>query len=85
MKSSNAVIDDSCDFSEFSKEENISSLIEETGDETATDQPVATPNKKRSSPSKSVAIAATLETGTMKPIAIETVQEVDPKVSLWMF
>ena len=42
MESANVVIDDSCD---FSKEENISSLIEEIGDEIATDQPIATPKK----------------------------------------
>ena len=73
MESANVVINDSCDFSEFSKEDTISSLIEDMGDETATDQPVVTPSKTRFGPSKSVATAATPETGTVKPIAIETV------------
>ena len=72
MESFNVVIYDSCDFSKFSKEENISSLIEETDVESSTDQPVATPNKTGSSPSKSVATAATPEIGTMKLSATKT-------------
>ena len=81
MKSTNVVIDDSCDFSKFSKEETISSLIEEVGGETAMDQPVATPNKIGSSPNKFVATAATPETNTVKPITRKTVQEVNSKKS----
>ena len=45
MELANVVIHDSCDFSKFSKEDAISSLIEEIGDETTTDQPVATPKQ----------------------------------------
>ena len=37
------LIDDSSDFSEFSKEDVISSLIEETSEEAVTDQPIAHP------------------------------------------
>ena len=81
MESANVVIDDSCDISEFLKEENISSLIEETCDETAMDQPVITPSKIGSGPKKSVATAAMLETGTVKPVATETIQEGDSKKS----
>ena len=72
MESTNVVIDDSCDFSEFSKEENISSLVEEIGAESATDQPIATPRKIESGHNKSIATAAMPETGTVKPIATET-------------
>ena len=81
MESANVDVDDSYDFSEFSKEDVISSLIEEIGDETATDQLVATPNKIGSSLSEFVATADKPETGTVKPIAIETDQEVDSKKS----
>ena len=73
MELANVVIDDSCDFSKFSKDENISSLIEQTGDEAITNQPIATPSKTGSGPSKSVAIAATPETSIVKPVATETV------------
>ena len=73
MKSANIVIDDSYDFSKFSNEENISSLIEETSDETTTNQAVATPSKTGSSPNKSIATTTTLETGTVKPVATETI------------
>ena len=81
MESVNVVIDDSCDFSEFSNEENISGLIEEIGDEIATDQSVVTPSKTGSGPNKSVATATTPETGIVKPVATETIQEVDSRKS----
>ena len=45
MESANVVINGSYDFSVFSKEENISSLIEETGAEIALDEPFTTPAK----------------------------------------
>ena len=57
MESVNVVVDDSCDFSKFSKEDVISSLNEETGEEGATGQLVTTPSNIGSDPSKSVAIA----------------------------
>ena len=88
MESIIVVINDSCDFSEFSKEETISSLIEEVGDETATNQLVATPSKIGSGPSKSVATTATPKTGTVKLIATELYRKWilgNPNVSLWMF
>ena len=81
MESTNVFIDDSCDFSEFPKENAISILIEETGDETATDQPVATPNKTWSGPSESNATTDLPETSTVKPIATKTNQEVDSRKS----
>ena len=81
MESTNVIIDDSSEFYEFSTEENISSLIEEIGHETVMEQPIATPRKIRSSPSRSVATVATPETGTMKPIATKIVHEVDSKKS----
>ena len=49
-ESANIVIDDSCNFSEFSKEDVISSMSEETGDEAATDLPVTTLNNIGSGP-----------------------------------
>ena len=81
IESTNIVIDDSCDFSEFSKDNTISSLIEEIRNETATDQHVATPIKTSSRPSKSVAIAVMPEIETVKPIATETIQEMDSRKS----
>ena len=81
LELANVVIDNSYDFSEFSKEENISSVIEEIGDEDAMNQLVATPSKIGSGPSKFVAIATTPELGTMKPVTAETVQERDSSKS----
>ena len=62
IESTNIVIDDYCDFSEFSKEYVISSLIEEIGDETTKDQPIAAPNKTGSGPNKNVSVDVKLET-----------------------
>ena len=42
MESTNVSVDDSCDFFDFSKENVLSSLIEETSEEVAADQSIAT-------------------------------------------
>ena len=73
MESTNVVIDDSCDFSKFSKQDVISSLIEENGDETFMDQPVETPSKTESGLNESVATADKSKIGTVKPVADQEV------------
>ena len=81
MESINLVIDNSCDFSEFSKEDVISSLIEKTSHKTARDQLVATPINTRSSPNESIATADKPETGTVKLVATNSDQEVNSRKS----
>ena len=65
MESVNIVVDDFCDFSKFSKENSISSPIEETGEEAAITQSIATPSNTKTSPSKSVATTDKPEVGTV--------------------
>ena len=50
MESSNVFVDDTNDLSEFSKEENISSLMESTSDEVGLVQLAETPSKGESDP-----------------------------------
>ena len=76
MESTNVIIDDSFDFSKFSKEDFISSLIEEIGNEAATNQPVVTPSNTGSSPREYFAIADKSEIGIVKLVATEIDQEI---------
>ena len=61
MESMNVVVDDANDLSYFSKEENISSLIEESGNEVGLSQPAETPRKVDFGPSDSVPIATEID------------------------
>ena len=81
MESVNVVVDDFCNFSKFYKEDAISSLIEEAGEEVTADQSIATPNNTEIGPSEPVAIANKPETGTIKPVAIEDDQKIDSRNS----
>ena len=57
-------IDDANDFSEFSKAENISSLIEESGDEVGLVQPAETSSKTETGPSDSISTDPSITTKT---------------------
>ena len=69
MESVNVVVDKFCDFFEFSKEDAISSLIEEASEEAVADQFIPTLSNIEFGPSEYVATVDKPETGTVKPIA----------------
>ena len=64
MESINVVVDDANDLSDFLKEENISSLIEESSDEVGLSQPAKTPRKIDFGHSDFFAIGDTITTET---------------------
>ena len=81
IESVTIVIDDYCNFSKFSKEDFISNLIKETGDEATMNQLVATPSNIGFGPSEFVATADKPEIGTVKPVATDGDLEVNSRKS----
>ena len=81
METINIVVENFCDFSKFSKEDAISSLIDEAGVEVARDQSVATPSNTKTGPSESVATTNKPETDSIKQVTTEDYQKVDSRNS----